>query len=60
MSISTRSSPASSPQKRPRLTTPIKMPAGGPELMSPFKPGGSARDLLSGAFKVFPRVIVEY
>lgn len=50
--MSTRSSPASSPQKRPRLTSPIKVTgagAGGSDFISPYKAGSSARDLLSGA-----------
>jgi len=56
MSHNTRSSPAGSPIKRPRLTSPVKPRGGGnvgvvvgTEYLSPLKTGSSARDLLSGA-----------
>ncbi len=54
MSHNTRSSPAGSPIKRPRLTSPVKPRGGGnvgvvgTEYLSPLKTGSSARDLLSG------------
>ena len=59
MSQNTRSSPAGSPMKRPRLTSPVKLRGGGnvgvasSDFLSPHKTGSSARDLLSGNLYFF-------